>query len=103
LRQPFKLFVVMKYDRHKNWLYANWFSRIRGSRQVSNRISFCLCPVNFEMISILFLLINLLSEMNCSTHLTKSSSFVLLVQRLIQRKEESTFFTHIAQPIEIRA
>ena len=38
LGQPFKLFIVMKYDRHKNWLYPDWFSSIRGSRiiQVSN-------------------------------------------------------------------
>ena len=32
----------------------------------------------------------------------KSSSFVLLVQRLIQRKEERTFFTYIAKLIEVR-
>ena len=54
------------------------------------------------MISILFLLINLLSEMRELFYLFKSSSFVLLVQRLIQRKEERTFFTYIAKLIEVR-
>ena len=59
--QLFKLFIVMKYDRHKNWLYADWFSSMRGCRIIQvktfHQKSFCLtCPENFEMVSILFLL-----------------------------------------------
>jgi len=58
----------MKYDRHKNWMYAE---RHKGKlNYTSERLktfhqkSFCLpCLGNSEMVSILFLLRNLLFEM----------------------------------------
>ena len=110
LGQPFKLFIVMKYERDKNWLYEDWLSRIRGWRIIQVRnwkhiikyLSVWFIKGISEWFPFFFFHYACYSKWgNCSTHLKSSFLAYYNWRQLIQSKKESTFFTHVAQLIEV--